>query len=162
MGLVRAYVTAAWLSSLNKENDPTPIWTAIFRPSHPSKYTVFHGPIAFLLSVCPPPLTTAPHYCHRHHYHHHHYHSPRVWQSHSRPCVCWRCYIMPSFHCTPDQREQSSREKLLLANFSSLPPSHCFISTQRLYSRLHFYPLPHSSSCWKPNRANWEWSEVSL
>lgn len=56
---------------------------------------------------------------------------PCVWQSHSRPCVRWRRYIMPSFHCTPDQREQSSTEKLLLADFSSLPPSHCFISTQR-------------------------------
>lgn len=40
-----------------------------------------------------------------------------VWQSHSRPCVCWRRYIMPSFHCTPDQREQSGTEKLLLADF---------------------------------------------
>ena len=85
---------------------------------------------------------------------------PCVWQSHSRPCVCWRRYIMPSFHCTPDQREQSSTENLLLADFfflSSFFHHHIVLSdfsTRGLYSRPRYYPLQHSSSCWKPNRAN--------
>lgn len=125
--------------------------------------SVLHGPLSFLLSVCAPPsLTTAtttttaitaatsnPHPVY-------------VWQSHIRPCVCWRCYIMPSFHCTPDQREQSSREKLLLAGFSSFPPSYCFISTR---DRIVDYIIIYSSIplyVEKPNRANGEWSEVSL
>lgn len=104
-------------------------------------------PYLFPLVCLPPPFATAPH-------HHQLYHSPLcVWQSHSGPCVCWTRYIMPSFHCTPDQREQSSTEKLLLADF--LLFHHRIVlsdfSTKRLYSRLYHYPLQHSPSCWKPN-----------
>lgn len=53
--LVRAHITAARLSTHNKENDPTPIWAVMFFFSRPST-TGFHGPISFLLSVCRPPL----------------------------------------------------------------------------------------------------------
>lgn len=67
----------------------------------------------------------------------------RVWQSHSWPCVCWRRYIMPSFHCTLDQREQSSTEKLLLADISSLQPLLCFF--RLLYSTLQYNQLQDSS-----------------
>lgn len=159
MRLVRADITAAWLSSLNKENDPTPTWSSV-SPLISIFYAVLRGSISFLLSVWPPSLTTAPpllppplplpspqlpatp--------------TPCMFGSHTYGHVCAeRCYIMPSFHCTPDQREQSSREKLLLAGFSSLPPSHCFISTQRLYSRLHYYLLQDSSLCWKTKQSEW-------
>lgn len=151
MWLVRAHITAAWLSSLNKESDPTPIWAAMFFFPLTSFYYCRPSTTAPPPPLChgtPPPSPLPLPLC--------------VWQSHSRPCVCWRRYIMPSFHCTPDQREQSSTEKLLLADFL-LFHHHIVLSdfsTQRLYSRLHYYLLRHSPSCWKPNGANGEWSEV--
>lgn len=69
---------------------------------------------------------------------------------------------MPSFHCTPDQREQSSREKEdggeerkkkhpFLADF--FPPlfHHLIVlsACKTTYSRRQRYLLRHSSSCWR-------------
>lgn len=157
MRLVRAYITAARLSSLNKERHPTPIWAAMFFLSRPFT-TVFHGPISFFVRLPAPPLPLIPHST-----------TPPpplplplcVWQSHSQPCVCRRRYIMPSFHCTPDQREQSSIEKLLLADFFFfLFHHHIDFRAHRVYGRLCFYLLQHSHFYWNPIRANSEWSET--
>lgn len=73
-----------------------------------------------------------------------------VWQSHSWPCVYWRRYIMPSFHCTPDQREQSSTENCFLLIFFFFHHNIVFFFyffTKRLHSSLGYDQLPHLLQC---------------
>lgn len=97
-------------------------------------------------------VATAPH--HHHHRHHSPPPTPCVWQSHSWPCVCWRRYIMPSFHCTPDQREQSSTENCFLLIFlffhHNIVVYAFFLNfiTKRLHSSLGCDQLLHLQGEW--------------
>lgn len=130
-----------------------------------SIYCRLPWPYLFPLVCLPPPFATAPHCHHPHHHHHHHYHSPPVCLAVTQSAMCVLKTLHNALLSLHSRSKRTIRHRkiapcwffyfffllsfffhhhIVLSDFSNRGP----------YSRPRHYPLQHSSSCWKPNRAN--------